>query len=137
MRRLVAVCVVAVAASAVGAAGAAAHPTLALSQFLSADRTLWCVIGEGRNATVYCGSMKPVRSALLHRNGRTTTCLGTGCVQNWNPGARVLRRGQVNQLSGFRCVSLAAGARCTVSASGKAHGRGFRMTRRGVTPISP
>jgi hypothetical protein len=136
LRLVVGVCAAALAASAaVGVAGA--RPTAALSQFLSADRSVWCVVAEGRAPTVYCATMKPVQSALLHRNGRTTTCLGTGCVQNWNTRARVLRRGQVNQLSGFRCVSATAGVRCTVSAPGKARGRGFRITRRGVTPITP
>jgi hypothetical protein len=111
-----------------------------LSAFLSPDREIWCVLPScfyGRPA-----GAGDKYSASLDANGRLTTCAwhpseglsAPTCVHAWDDTAPVLRSGQVDVFSRFRCQAASAAITCTV-ASGTGNGKGFTISRAGVTPI--
>jgi hypothetical protein len=111
-----------------------------LSAFLSPDREIWCVLPScfyGRPA-----GAGDKYSASLDANGRLTTCAwhpsdglsAPTCVHAWDDTAPVLRSGQVDVFSHFRCQAARAAITCTVT-SGTGKGKGFTIRRTGVTPI--
>jgi hypothetical protein len=114
---------------------------LHLSAFLSPDREIWCVLPScfyGRPA----GSGNKY-SASLDANGRLTTCawhtnqsrLANTCVHAWDDTAPVLRSGQVDVFSKFRCRAASAAITCTVD-TGTGKGKGFTIGDTGITPIT-
>ena len=113
---------------------------LHLSGFLSPDRKIWCVLPS----CVYggpAGYLGNEYSASLDANGRLTTCAWhpgqsplAACVQAWDSSAPVLRSGQVDVFSQFRCQAASAAITCTVD-TGTGKGKGFTISATGVTPI--
>jgi hypothetical protein len=120
--------------------------TLHLTQFLSPDHKVWCVIGlPSANCVSGYGfgkSNPPQSSGLLYPDGNVTLChvavpsFPNYCVQNWNSNAPVLRLGQQTELDGFLCTSGTTGITCTV-AMGANKGKGFVITSTGVMQIGP
>jgi hypothetical protein len=123
---------------------------LHLTEFLSPDRKIWCVLDNTRGdknascafATPPIGSEQEY-SARLQPNGKLTTCNWQppqsgldACVQNWDNSAPVLKTGQVDVEYAYRCKAAAAAVTCKVDV-GAGRGKGFTITASGVTPITP
>jgi hypothetical protein len=119
-----------------------------VDDFLSPDRRVWCAMSS---APLFCAtggaaadarSHAPQRLASLSAGGKVTTCfvavpsVSAGCIQNWDDSAPVLRRGQVNEVAGFRCTSAANGITCIVL-SGRGAGRGFLISSGAVRGVAP
>ena len=83
--------------------------------------------GSGIADAAYCQTFQPQRSVTLSASGALRLCTGTRCLGNGPEGAFTLRYGHATQLGPFRCLSQAAGMRCTV-----ASGRGFVLARGSV-----
>jgi hypothetical protein len=122
----------------VSLAGAKLVPApLHLREFLSPDRSVWCVL-EDRS----CGTSPtpPTRSAQIDNHGKDTFCdvpeLITppgahepeGCFQNWNDDATVLPYGQSDLYDGLLCTSATNGITCIVD-SGAGREKGFRINK--------
>lgn len=119
-----------------------------LSQFLSPDRKIWCVLDNGPGLReAYCGyddnrsAPSQEYAAILHPNGKLVTCAWhppqsglRACVQNWNPSATVLRSGHVDVIYQYRCQATRAAITCTVD-TGRGKGKGFTITDTGVTRV--
>lgn len=118
--------------------GAAIVPApLRIPQFLSPDRSVWCVM-EDRICGTY--PKPPTRSAEIDSQGNDTFCNvpelitppGTheaeGCFQNWNASAPVLIYGHSDLYNGLLCTSATDGITCTLEA-GAGAGKGFRIDR--------
>jgi hypothetical protein len=123
-----------------GPHGAALH----LANFVSPDRKTWCALGPGAMVCYSGGppsaAISKEYSATLHANGQLATCAWkagqnpyTVCYQNWD-AEPVLRSGQVDVLSQFRCQAASAAITCTVD-TGTGKGKGFTISDTGVTPI--
>ncbi len=121
---------------------------LHLSDFLSPARNIWCLLSDSpgfRGADCYYDAIPSAAAqeyaANLYPNGRLTTCAWQpsqsgldACVQNWDPSAPVLKRGQVDVIYQYRCQATSVAIACTVD-TGKGKGNGFTITDTGVTPI--
>jgi hypothetical protein len=135
----------------VGGAVAAPEP-LALHEFLSPDRKVWCEISAESS---FCGLGQtsdgggyPSGLAQLQPGGKVTICfiakeaearlffgVAQGCLQNWDASAPVLRSGQSTELSGVLCSSAANGITC-IDVAGSADGRGFRVSASEAVEVS-
>ena len=110
---------------------------LHLREFLSPDRTVWCVV-EDRSCGTY--PAPPTRSAQVNNKGNVAFCdvpelvvppgghEPDGCFQNWNSKARVLHYGQSDIYDGLLCLSATGGITCTL-VSGAGKGKGFRISK--------
>ena len=119
-----------------------------LSEFLSPDRKIWCVLDDSsavREADCFYDANRSVAgqeyAAALHPNGQLVSCAWqpsqnavAACVQNWNPSAAVLRTGLVDVIYQYRCQAASTAISCTVD-TGTGKGRGFTITGTGVTRI--
>jgi hypothetical protein len=83
--------------------------------------------GSGIADAAYCQTFKPARSVTLSPSGALRLCTGTHCLGNGPENAFTLQFGHATRLGPFRCLSQAAGMRCTV-----ASGHGFVLSRSGV-----
>jgi len=122
---------------------------LHVTEFLSPDRTIWCLFSNGPGSRqAYCGYNDSLSdpsqeyAATLDPSGQLFTCAWqrgqnplASCVQNWNKSATVLRSGQVDAIYQYRCTAV---TRTTVTckvATGTGKGKGFTISATGVTPI--
>lgn len=108
---------------------------LHMPQFLSPDRSVWCVL-EDRTCGTY--PKPPTRSAEVDDQGHDAFCdvpelitppaghEAAGCFQNWNSQAPVLAYGQSDLYNGLLCTSATDGITCTL-VSGVGKGKGFRI----------
>lgn len=101
--------------------------------FHSPSGNIQCEVSSGgsRGAHAYCQTFQPARSATLHRNGRTTICLGGRCLGNGPENAFTLRYGRSTIVGPFRCTSLQSGIKCVVRSSG----HGFKIAKEGIRRI--
>ncbi len=116
------------------------------AEFLSPDRKVWCVIGEGRDVFCAAGGSDPANepqsSARFDRNGRVTLCsvahasLREACFVNWGSTAPVLRYGEESKLDGIRCTSAANGITC-VKLTDPGKGNGFRVNKDEAVRLAP
>lgn len=122
---------------------------LHLSDFLSPDRKIWCVLDDSPglkfancfyDANRIAGGQE--YAALLHPNGQLATCAWQpsqsgldACVQNWDTSAPVLTSSRVDLIYQYRCQATSTTIRCTVD-TGTGNGKGFTISDTGVTPIS-
>jgi hypothetical protein len=128
---------------------AVAGSPLHLTEFLSPDRTIWCLFSNVPGSRqAYCGYNDSLSApsqeyaATLDPSGQLSTCAWqrgqnplASCVQNWNKSATVLRSGQVDAIYQYRCTAV---TRTTVTckvATGTGKGKGFTISATGVTPI--
>ena len=119
-----------------------------LSEFLSPDRKIWCVLNDSpgvRDAACFYDANRfpegQEYSAYLRPNGQLDTCAWQptqsgleACVQNWDPSAPVLMSGQVDVIYQYRCQATRTAITCMVD-TGKGKGKGFTITDTGATPI--
>jgi hypothetical protein len=119
-----------------------------LSDFLSPDRKIWCLLNDSpgvREAACFYDANRftggQEYSAYLRPNGQLDTCAWQptqsgleACVQNWDPSAPVLKSGQVDVIYQYRCQATPTAITCMVD-TGKGKGKGFTITDTGATPI--
>ena len=122
-------------------------------EFLSPDRKIWCVSGDGTPGIPFaCGTdpsseTYPMLSASLYNGGKVTICFIThliqqpgrapdACFENWDPQAPVLRVGQENYVDGVLCKSETNGITCTLTA-GVGKGKGFFIDSTSVRRARP
>ncbi len=136
-----------VGGAVIGSGGSAkkASATQHVETFLSADRSVWCVLGPSvEDQFCATGGLRPKvelqSSAGFRSDGTVKTCavkvsnLTEGCVQNWDSSAPVLPVGAQDELNGIRCTSTNDGIFCfRLRAPGK--GNGFRIDKEKVLPI--
>jgi len=80
---------------------------------------------------VHCATFSPPRTADMTPGGAVTTCSGSSCpVGNPAPDTPVLDYGAATGVGPFVCASATTGMTCTVTG-----GRGFTISRSGVTPL--
>jgi hypothetical protein len=107
-----------------------------VTNFLSPDRKVWCVIGLG---TGFCGvggpsGKMPEHSAHISKNGKVSICsvavpsLKNACLQNWASREPVLNYGEWTEAEGIRCESASDGITC-LKVAGPGKGHGFRVNR--------
>jgi hypothetical protein len=121
---------------------------LHVTDFLSADRKVWCSINVVAGQRAFCASGEPSpanppqRAATLYGSGKVTLCyvavpnLGNACVQNWDSAAPVLKTGEETEADGVLCKSQTSGVTCTlVAGSGK--GKGFFVSSTTARRVGP
>jgi hypothetical protein len=100
-------------------------------EFLSPTRNISCEINHQRSGVpdgVYCQTFSPPQSVKMSPDGSFTTCTGSNCVGNPGIGTPILAYGQTTGVGPFSCLSAESGVTCTAS------GRGFEISRSGITP---
>jgi len=102
--------------------------------FYSPSRNISCEINVGRGTGLpddaYCQTIDPPQSAQMDTTGAFRPCTGQSCLGNPPPGIPTLGYGQMMPWGPFKCLSEEDGVTCTV-----AGGRGFMISRSGITPI--
>jgi len=81
------------------------------------------------NRTAYCQTFSPPSSATVFPDGHVEACFGIKCIGNPPEDVRTLPYGDSTVLGPFRCSSLTAGVRCSVTRS---H-HGFLISRSGIS----
>jgi hypothetical protein len=106
--------------------------------FFSPSRNISCeIIYGGAGAGADRASCQVASNNLLVSmdvSGNYTSCTETDpkCVGGWNPeGIRTLAYGTETGVGPFLCESATTGITCTVT-----NGKGFQVSRSGVTPVS-
>jgi len=117
--------------------GENAPGTRHLTDFLSPDRKVWCLVGAGYTFCVAGAGPAapgPQHSATIERNGQVRLCsaaessLTEGCTQNWDVHSPILHYGERSEAEGIRCASAPNGITC-VKVSGPGKGKGFRVNK--------
>jgi hypothetical protein len=103
---------------------------LSVDFFTPKPLSAYCGMTDSPTAHVVdCTAFKPPHAVDMNGNGRFKACHGIGqhCINCGcsPPDARPLKYGQHVDVGRFRCESLHAGVRCTVTKTGK----GFLLTR--------
>jgi hypothetical protein len=118
-------------------AGESAPGTRHLTDFLSPDHKVWCLVGAGYTFCVAGADPAapgPQHSATVERNGQVRLCsaaessLTEGCTQNWDVHSPVLHYGERSEAEGIRCTSAPNGITC-IKVSGPGKGKGFRVNK--------
>jgi hypothetical protein len=122
------------------AAPAKAAPTVHLYYFLSPSHNILCGLGDEGAAD--CKSWNPPQRAYMKWGGTLEICKGSRCAGQPLTKAEikatpVLEYGQRNDYAGYRCRSETTGITCTKLAPGKAHGKGFLISRSGIKRVGP
>lgn len=106
-------------------------------QFLSADRRVWCAVGDRARCTYAAEGSGPQHSAVIDAGGKVSLCsvpavtFEQQCIQNFNDDAPVLKVGQRVELAGFVCTSEPDGITCKQTAGGK----GFKVGPAGAVEL--
>jgi hypothetical protein len=102
-------------------------------EFLSPSGNISCEIDNGYVGLhqVYCQTFSPPRSVTMFASGMLKKCSGDKCLGNPADGTPTLAYGTWTESGPFRCLSATDGVTCTTS------GRGFRISRSGITAVSP
>lgn len=95
-------------------------------EFASPSRNITC---EVDTSSVLCETNTPYQSVTLTTSGTYKTCEGVNCLSNAAEGTPTLAYGTETGNSSFLCQSSTAGITCT------ANGRGFLISKTGVTPV--
>ena len=124
-----------------------------LQSFLSPDRKVWCLSGDGTPRFPFSCAASPALgsfpefSAYLSNQGNVTICRIThviqqpghptdSCFVNWDVHSPVLRVGEQNFVDGVLCKSQSTGITCTLTA-GAGKGKGFSINSTSVTRVGP
>lgn len=101
-------------------------------EFLSPSGNISCEVNYRRAGltTAYCQTVTPPRSVTMKPSGTYTTCTGRQCLGNPGIETPTLPYGAVTGVGPYRCKSAPTGVTCT------AGGRGFQISKSGVTPVS-
>jgi hypothetical protein len=106
--------------------------TAAGGEFLSPSGNISCEIDYHRTGVtqLYCQTVTPPRSVTMTAAGKYTTCTGEQCLGNPGENTPTLAYGTATGVGPFRCESATTGVTCV------ADGRGFRISKSGITPVS-
>ena len=101
-------------------------------EFYSPSHNISCEIDYQRAGItiVYCQTLTPPRSVTMGPSGSYGTCTGQQCLANPGLNTPTLAYGTVTGVGPYRCASATTGITCT------AGGRGFTISRSGVTAAS-
>jgi hypothetical protein len=100
-------------------------------EFLSPTGNISCEINYNRDGLTgaYCQTTTPPQSVHMDATGSYTTCSGEQCLGNAGINTPTLAYGTATGVGPFVCESDTAGVTCN------AGGRGFRISRSGITPV--
>ncbi len=110
--------------------------TVHLYSFFSPSHNISCSVGDEGRAS--CVSRNRPGSATLSYDGTVTICEGPPCARYsgpFSPGYAVLGYGQRDQQGRLRCTSEPKGITCILTGPGKGQGKGFLISRDGVTRV--
>jgi hypothetical protein len=102
-----------------------------IAWFHSPSGNIQCEVAshDVRGTYASCQTFRPLQTATLRANGRTTACTHGACpVGNGPENAITLAYGRSIRVGVFRCTSRVTGVRCVVIATG----HGFTIARKGV-----
>jgi hypothetical protein len=104
--------------------------------YLSANNNISCQVSSGvsQGTLAFCQTIKPARSATLHRNGLIKFCKGTACLGDPADTAKVLKSGGKDAVVGpFTCFATGRGTiTCYVTSTGK----GFKASPTGIAKFT-
>jgi hypothetical protein len=102
--------------------------------FKSPTGNIVCSLGDSDYAR--CFSRNRPHAATLSHDGTLRICTGRGCFGNsTGPPLPVLGYGQRDEFALYRCTSATTGITCISLLRGKGFGKGFRISRSGVTRV--
>ena len=108
--------------------------TTPVSEFYAPSRNISCEIDDATTgnprASVLCETFTPAQSVTMVADGSLQTCTGAQCESNPGLGTPVLSYGDSTGVGPFTCTSTVTGMVCTAIG-----GRGFSISRSGITPI--
>jgi hypothetical protein len=101
-------------------------------EFASPSGNITCEVDYQRAGLtqVYCQTGTPARSVTMTSAGAYTTCSGEQCLGNTGEGTPTLPYGKATGVGPFRCESATTGVTCVAS------GKGFRISKSGITAVS-
>ncbi len=99
-------------------------------EFLSPTGNISCEVDYNRAGMTqaYCQTGTPPQSVTMDPTGKYRICTGEQCLGNAGINTPTLAYGEATGVGPFLCVSATTGITCT------AGGRGFRISRSGITP---
>jgi hypothetical protein len=98
-------------------------------EFVSPSGNISCEVGL---TSAYCETGTPAQSVTMKgTDGTYTTCTGQQCLSNAGDGTPTLAYGTETGVGPFLCESATTGVTCTA-----ANGRGFQISRSGITSVS-
>jgi hypothetical protein len=103
--------------------------------FVSPNRNVSCQVSSGvaLGTLAYCQTLKPARSATLHRNGFVKFCTGSACLGDPAETAKTLKATQSASVGPFTCFGEKPNTiTCYVTKTGK----GFEASRTGIKKIT-
>lgn len=102
-------------------------------EFLSPSGNISCEIDNGYIGLhqVYCETFAPPEAVTMVVSGLLKKCPGERCLSNPGVNTPTLAYGSWTESGPFRCLSATSGVTCTAS------GRGFRISRSGITSVLP
>jgi hypothetical protein len=107
-----------------------------ITWYLSANNNISCQVSSGvaQGTLAYCQTIKPARSATLHRNGLIKFCTGAACLGDPADTAKVLRSGAKDAVVGpFTCYAT---GRATITCYVTKTGNGFAASPTGIKKIT-
>jgi hypothetical protein len=117
--------------------GAGTPGTAHLSEFLSPDKSVWCLASQAGPPEMSCRVFPETggtgfRAGVVDASGRVSVCNkpagGTFCNLGYNKSSAILRYGQRTEANGVRCDSASNGITCAaIAGAGKGHG--FRINK--------
>lgn len=99
-------------------------------EFVSPSGNIRCEVDYNRDGLTeaYCETGTPPQSVSMGVTGSYTTCTGVQCLSNPGIGTPTLAYGTATGVGPFVCESATTGVTCT------ANGKGFNISRSGITP---
>jgi hypothetical protein len=102
-------------------------------EFVSPSNNISCEVDYHRGGLTqaYCLTGTPAQSVTMGVTGTYTTCKGQQCLSNAGDGTPTLAYGTETGVGPFLCESATTGVTCTTT-----NGRGFQISRSGITSVS-
>jgi hypothetical protein len=102
-------------------------------EFVSPSNNISCEVDYHRGGLTqaYCLTGTPAQSVTMGITGTYTTCKGQQCLSNAGDGTPTLAYGTETGVGPFLCESATTGVTCTTT-----NGRGFQISRSGITSVS-
>ncbi len=102
--------------------------------FLSANNNISCQVSSGGvlGTLAFCQTIKPARSATLHRNGFVKFCKGVACLGDPADTAKTLKDGKDVVVGPFTCFADHNTITCYVTRTNK----GFVASKTGIKKIT-
>jgi hypothetical protein len=102
-------------------------------EFVSPSNNISCEVDYHHDGLTqaYCLTGTPAQSVTMGVTGTYTTCKGQQCLSNAGDGTPTLAYGTETGVGPFLCESATTGVTCTTT-----NGRGFQISRSGITSVS-